>query len=93
MQCFLMGGEELLTEILVQILDLLRDHKEKPCQPAIQAVIALLTREGSNTRKIHEALFLLTATTSNGTSACMRLLELHQQMSPDVVEVVLAAWV
>lgn len=90
MRWILTGWEE--SEMIIPLLNLLKDPQPGPCQTAIKAMVALLAPDGSNIRQICEALSLLTQTTTLGTKACLRVLEMHQKTSKQVVEALSVGW-
>jgi hypothetical protein len=56
------------------------------------AAISLLERDGSNAMEVRNALSSLSAATEEGCNACLHVLDLFQNKSVEVAEVVLAGW-
>jgi hypothetical protein len=90
MRWILTGWEE--SDMIIPLLNLLKDPQPGPCQTAIKPMMALLAPDGSNIRQVCVALSLLTRTTTLGTQACLRVLELHQRTPKQVVEALSVAW-
>lgn len=97
-QCLLAGFKSEQSESILQILRLLESYFEdsddgRTLQPAVQATISLLNRAyGSNAMEICQALSILQYTTTNGTKAYLRILEVYQNASRKVAHVLLGGW-
>ncbi|XTI89975.1 hypothetical protein V2W45_1511865 [Cenococcum geophilum] len=93
LQCILLGGEGPWIEDLIQILDLLTEHHNRPYERIMQVIAGLLSRDGSDAKEVCEALSLITATTPEGTDACKRCLEIYQKTSKIVSEALVIGWI
>jgi len=56
------------------------------------AIISLLELDGNNAMEVYNALSSLAPTTEEGCDACLHVLDLFQNKSAEVAEVVLAGW-
>jgi hypothetical protein len=90
MRWVLLGWE--ISELITKFLDFMKSSNESRYRPGIRLILAQITLNGGNIREIFCALLLFRGTTPLGTYACMRVLEVCQEMSKDVGEVFLAGW-
>ena len=97
-QCLLVGFETKQPNSIMQILRLLKEYFQnsddgQTSRLPTQATIALLDRvNGGNALEIHRALSMLKHTTINGNDAYMRVLDVYQNTSPEVAQVLLVGW-
>ncbi|MCJ1396283.1 hypothetical protein MMC18_009172 [Xylographa bjoerkii] len=92
-QCFLRLHAESLAETLIAILGLLNEFKEQRYEAVMYAIVARLSfGMDDNGREVREAISLISKTTIDGSSVCLRLLELQKRTPRQVIEAMLAGW-
>ncbi|MCJ1386186.1 hypothetical protein MMC17_009312 [Xylographa soralifera] len=92
-QCFLRNHARSLAEILITILDLINECNEQHYEAVVYAIVMQLsTVMNDNAWEVGEAISLISKTTIDGSSVCLRLLELQKRTSRQVTEAMLAGW-
>jgi hypothetical protein len=79
-----LGSEDSGT--IFTLLQALQRSRERPCDPAIQAMIKTLKPDGRNAKLISDALLRLSYMTEAGVQACLRAVNLYNESSGKVSE-------